>query len=93
MLAGDQETPEERFQNREFQEAAERAVAELPDEFREVFILRFWLEFAYDQIAAIQGVTPDLARWRYFAARRRLHQKLAAWNPDPLQANGDHHAS
>ena len=85
-------SPEELFQDREFQQAAERAVSELPDELREAFTLRFWQEFAYEQIAAIQGVTADLARWRYFAARRRLHEKLATWDPNPRRAKGDRHA-
>jgi RNA polymerase sigma factor (sigma-70 family) len=85
-------SPEELFQDREFQQAAEQAVSELPDELREAFTLRFWQEFAYEQIGAIQGVTPDLARWRYFAARCRLHEKLAAWDPNPRRAKGDRHA-
>ena len=92
MLPGTEPSPEKRFQDREFLKAAERAVSELPDELREAFTLRFWQEFAYEQIGAIQGVTADLARWRYFAARRRLHEKLAAWDPDPRRAKGDRHA-
>ncbi len=92
VLPGTESSPEERFLDREFQKAAERAVGELPDELREAFTLRFWNEFAYDQIGAIQGVTADLARWRYFAARRRLHEKLAALDPNPRRAKGDRHA-
>ena len=72
--------------------AAERAVSELPEELREAFTLRFWQELSYEQIGTIQQVSADLARWRYFAARRRLHEKLAAWDPNPRQAKGDRHA-
>ena len=92
VLPSTEPSPEELFQDREFQKAAERAVSELPEELREAFTLRFWQEFAYEQIGAIQGVTADLARWRYFAARRRLHEKLAAWDPNPRRAKGDRHA-
>jgi RNA polymerase sigma factor (sigma-70 family) len=92
VIAGKGPSPEERFQDREFQQAAKRAVSELPDELREAFTLRFWQELSYDQIGAIQEITADLARWRYFAARRRLHEKLAAWDPNPRQAKGDRHA-
>ena len=67
-------SPELRAEDREFEEAAVRAIAELPHELREAFTLRFWKEFSYDQIAELQGVEPGLARWRYFSARRRLHQ-------------------
>jgi RNA polymerase sigma-70 factor (ECF subfamily) len=79
-------------EEREFRDAAERAVGELPPEQREAFTLRFWHDFDYDEIGAIQGVTAGLARWRFFAARRRLHEKLAAWNPDPDRAEEDQHA-
>jgi RNA polymerase sigma-70 factor (ECF subfamily) len=83
---------EQRAQDREFREAAGRAVAQLPQELREAFTLRFWNEFSYEQIAAVQGVGPGLARWRYFAARRRLHRALAAWDPDRGQTSEDYHA-
>jgi RNA polymerase sigma factor (sigma-70 family) len=91
-LSGAEPSPEELFHDREFQQAAAQAISELPDELREAFTLRFWQEFAYEQIGAIQGVTADLARWRYFAARRRLHEKLADWDPNPRRAQGDRHA-
>jgi RNA polymerase sigma factor (sigma-70 family) len=83
---------ERRAEEREFRDAAERAVRELPADLREAFTLRFWQEFDYDEIGAIQGVTAGLARWRFFAARRRLHRKLAAWNPNPDRAEEDQHA-
>jgi RNA polymerase sigma-70 factor (ECF subfamily) len=89
--AGDR-TPEQSALDREFREAAERAVRELPDDLREAFILRFWQNFDYEEIGAIQEVTAGLARWRYFAARRRLHVKLAAWAPEPKRAGEDRHA-
>ena len=44
-------------EEREFRDAAEQAVRELPDDLREAFTLRFWHEFDYDEIGAIQGVT------------------------------------
>jgi RNA polymerase sigma factor (sigma-70 family) len=92
VLADTEPPVEDRFGDREFQQAAEQALSELTDELREAFTLRFWQEFDYEQIGAIQGVTADLARWRYFAARRRLHEKLATWDPNPRRAKGDRHA-
>jgi RNA polymerase sigma-70 factor (ECF subfamily) len=77
---------------REFREAAERAVLELPHDLREAFTLRFWHEFSYDEMGAIQGVSADLARWRFFAARRRLHRALAAWDPQGRPTEEDQHA-
>ena len=65
---------------------------ELPDDLREAFTLRFWHEFEYEEIGTVQGVAAGVARWRFFAARRRLQDKLAAWNPQPDRAEEDQHA-
>lgn len=85
-------SPESLTMGREFQKEAERAVLALPDDLREAFTLRFWHEFSYDEIGAVQGVSADLARWRFFAARRRLHQALADWDPQPQPTEEDQHA-
>jgi RNA polymerase sigma factor (sigma-70 family) len=85
-------SPGHRAEDREFREAAERAILALPDDLREAFTLRFWHEFGYDEIGAIQGVTAGVARWRFFAARRRLQEKLAAWDPQRDRAEEDQHA-
>ncbi len=91
-MADGSPSPDRRAEDREFREAAERAIGELPDDLREAFALRFWQGFDYDEIGAIQGVSAGLARWRYFAARRRLHRKLAAWDPRGQRAEEDQHA-
>jgi RNA polymerase sigma factor (sigma-70 family) len=90
-LACAESSAEKVAQNSEFQTAAERAVLELPEDLREAFSLRFWNDLNYEEIAVIQGVSAGLVRWRYFAARRRLVEKLAAWDPDK-QAREDRHA-
>lgn len=89
--AGDR-SPESLALGREFREAAELAVLDLPDDLREAFTLRFWHEFGYDEIGAVQGVSADLARWRFFAARRRLHRALADWDPKRQTTGEDRHA-
>lgn len=91
-LAADDPPPAQSAEEREFLEMAGRAVRALPDDLREAFTLRFWDEFGYEEIGEIQGVSAGLARWRYFAARRRLHEMLAAWDPDQERAGEDQHA-
>ncbi len=85
-------SPERNAQDREFREAVDHAVSRLPDDLREAFTLRFWNEFSYDEIGTIQGVLASLARWRYFAARRRLHHDLADWDPERERTEEDRHA-
>ncbi len=84
--------PDQDLHDREFREAADRAVGALPADLREAFTLRFWQGFEYEEIGQVQGVAAALARWRYFAARRRLHRALGAWDPDRERAEENQHA-
>ncbi len=79
VLPAPEASAERTVLDREFRKAAELAVRELPEDLREVFSLRFWHDLNYEEIGVIQGVSAGLVRWRYFAARRRLGEKLAAW--------------
>lgn len=72
-------SPEEIAEHREFAAALEAEVAKLPADLREVLALRLWQEFDYDDIAAVQGIKPELARWRFFRARQILRARLNAW--------------
>jgi len=78
-MASSSAGPPALLEEREFADALEAAVGELSPEFREVFSLRLWHEFDYAQIAAVQGISPDLARWRFFRARGRIRDRLRAW--------------
>ncbi len=93
VLPGAGPSAEQVALDREFQKAAELAVRELPEDLREVFSLRFWNDLNYEEIGVIQGVSAGLVRWRYFAARRRLVEKLAAWEPDRQRVREDRHAN
>ncbi len=81
-VADRRSAPDRDEQDREFRAAVAHALAELPEPQREAFTLRFWHGFDFEQIGEIQGVLAGVARWRYFAARRRLHERLAAWAPE-----------
>lgn len=72
-------SPHEVAEHREFVAALEAEVAKLPPDLREVLTLRLWQEFDYDDIAAVQGIKPELARWRFFRARQILRARLKAW--------------
>jgi RNA polymerase sigma-70 factor, ECF subfamily len=67
------------MEHEEMSHALEAAVAELGVEFREVFALRAWSGLEYAEIATIQGVNPNLVRWRFFRARKQLRTRLSRW--------------
>lgn len=79
QVSGNAPTPLSLAEGQEWAEAVQAEVAQLPDDFREVFCLRLWQDFEYDEIAAVQGISRDLARWRYFRARQMLQSRLKNW--------------
>ncbi|QGJ69028.1 ECF RNA polymerase sigma factor SigE [Planctomycetales bacterium 10988] len=75
-----QPAPTRHVEERELTEVLEEEVAELPADYREALTLRVWQEFGYEEIAEIQGITKDLARWRCFRARQLVQTRLKSRN-------------
>ena len=55
----------------------ERAVEQLSDSYREVIVLRHWLDLSYDEIAEALHVPAKTVKSRLFSARTRLGEILA----------------
>lgn len=55
----------------------EGAIAELPDEFRTVFVLRDIEGLSIDETADVLALPPATVKTRHFRARRRLQKALA----------------
>ena len=66
--------------------ALERALKELPDEQREVFLLHHLQELSVAEIAEIQGVAGGTVKSRLFAARQRLRGLMS---DEPTEKNGN----
>jgi RNA polymerase sigma-70 factor (ECF subfamily) len=66
----------------EFTAAVTAVLAGLSEDLREAFSLRFWHDFDYAQIAAVQGTNAALARWRCFRARQIVRARLKPWRND-----------
>ena len=56
----------------------ERAVNQLSDAYREVIVLRHWLDLSYDEIADALHVPAKSVKSRLFSARTRLGEILVA---------------
>jgi RNA polymerase sigma-70 factor, ECF subfamily len=56
----------------------ESALADLPDEQREVVTLRIWGELTLSQTAELLGISPNTAASRYRYALVKLRERLAA---------------
>lgn len=67
------ETP---FDGDDRRAAIESALQRLPDEQREVLVLKIWGELTFEQIAAELGLSPNTAASRYRYALAALRQQL-----------------
>ena len=71
--------PRERLVGAELSAALERAVGQLPELARAVFLLRTREELSFREIGEAIQTTEETARWHMLQARRRLLQLLGDW--------------
>ncbi len=76
--------PDDRFMRTEMKEVLERAIRELPENHRQVVLLRDMEELSTTETAQILELTEDVVKTRLHRARLALRQKL----DDYLRADG-----
>ncbi len=64
--------PEAQVVDSEQQEYVQRLLAELPEDYRQTVVLRYWFDMSYDEIAAAMETTVSAIKSRLFRARRQL---------------------
>jgi RNA polymerase sigma-70 factor (ECF subfamily) len=69
----------EGIESADLRDMLERALIRLPAAQREVFILREYFGYSYDEVADIIGVPMVTAKTRAWRARERLRKMIAAW--------------
>jgi RNA polymerase sigma-70 factor (ECF subfamily) len=77
-LPGADPTPSVLASDRETAEAIGRALARLPDDYRQVIVLRNQEDRSFEEIAALLGRSENAARKLWFRAIERLQQELSA---------------
>jgi RNA polymerase sigma-70 factor (ECF subfamily) len=75
-VAGAASAPGQGLEAREAHASVERAIAELPETQRVIFVLRTLEELSFREIAQTLGTTEETARWHMMQARRQLLTKL-----------------
>lgn len=70
------EIPLEALERKELREALRKAIAELPDIYRQVFTLRDLEELNIEETAQVLGVNPGIVKVRLHRARIMLQKKL-----------------
>lgn len=79
------ETPEQQTARTQARRLIEAAIAELPLDFRLVFLLRDIEQCTVEETAAALGISPQTVKTRLFRARRRLRSALCATLASSLQ--------
>ena len=77
MRGSETESPDAAIAREQIRKLLEQAVADLPDVFRTVFVLREVEGLSNEETAELLGVPPATVKTRLFRARRRLQQMLA----------------
>ena len=71
--------PEMELQRKELRRQIERAIRQLPPDYRIVAVLRDLQGLSYQEIAQSAGISVDVVRTRLARARSALRQKLEAY--------------
>lgn len=64
--------PEAQTMINEQQELVQSLLGELPDDYKQAVILRYWNDMSYDEIAEVMNTTVSAIKSRLFRARRLL---------------------
>jgi RNA polymerase sigma-70 factor, ECF subfamily len=76
LPSGRQDNPESSVARAEVRRLLERAVDQLPDPFRSVFVMRDIEEMSVEETASQLGLRPETVKTRLHRARRLLRQAL-----------------
>ena len=64
--------PEAQYLAQEREALVQGMLKELPDEYRQAVVLRYWYDMSYEEIAEVQKTTVSAVKSRLFRARRQL---------------------
>jgi RNA polymerase sigma-70 factor (ECF subfamily) len=73
----DVETPSEKIERRQNHETVRQLIAELPEDQREVIVLRIYAELSFKEIADLTGVSINTALGRMRYALLNLRKKIS----------------
>jgi len=79
QLADSHPDPERDVSSREMGNLVERAIMELPENYREAIILRHLQELSYEEIAVALGMPLGTVKTNIFRGRELLRERLLSW--------------
>ncbi len=76
QIPDDKASPAEVLEKKQMIEKIEQAISQLPDAWRELFVLRHMNDFSYEEIAVIKALPVGTVKNRVFQAKEWLRAKL-----------------
>ena len=81
--------PEAQYLAQEREALVQGMLRELPDEYRQAVVLRYWYDMSYEEIADVQNTTVSAVKSRLFRARRQLADSSAGRGLVPAEAEAE----
>ncbi len=72
LMSEKSKDPEVQVEQNEQQELVQSLLQQLPEDYRQAVILRYWYEMSYEEIAQVMNTTVSAIKSRLFRARRQL---------------------
>ena len=72
LMSDGQKGPEAQMEKSEQQDMVQSLLQELPEDYRQTVVLRYWHEMSYEEIAEMMDTTVSAIKSRLFRARRLL---------------------
>lgn len=84
-VASGQAGPAEQAMSREAFQQLARAIGRLPQDYRAAYLLRVEEDLSFRDIAEVQGISEETARWRVFKARKKIMETMKPYLDNELQ--------
>lgn len=69
-------TPEQHLEQQEQRQAMQRALLELPEEYRDVVLLHIYAELPLKEIAAMKGKSESWGKVTFYRAKQQLRRRM-----------------
>lgn len=84
LMSDGKKGPEAQMEINEQQEMVQSLLQELPEDYREAVVLRYWHELSYEEIAEMMDTSVSAIKSRLFRARRQLAEVGMANGLNPV---------
>jgi len=75
-FCSNEETPQEKLERSDVEEAVRRTIRKIPDKYRDVVMLRIYADMTFSQVAQVLNISENSAKVIYCRAKKMLAEEL-----------------